>query len=129
MSKVRLKILVSISGIDKKLGEKMENRKFNARFNCNEYYLMANLLAYSYKFADKDKAYYQRQNGINQMAIDEFMGVARELPEIQSLLNYGADFDKQPDNESRNKLAEDMGVRLGRIAEVKDDMSFIRARR
>ena len=47
----------------------MESRKINASFNCNEYYLMANLLAYSYKFADKDKAYYQRQEPINKQAM------------------------------------------------------------
>lgn len=44
------------------------------KFNCNEYFLMGNLLAYSYKFLDKDGFYYQN----------------------------ATDFDKQPSNEVRN---------------------------
>ncbi len=97
----------------------------DAQFNCNEYFLMGNLLAYSYKFSDKDGYYYQNADTIEQKSIDEFMQIAKEFPEIQALINYGTDFDKQPNNESRNILANSMTKRLARLSTVTNDDELI----
>lgn len=96
-----------------------------ANFNCNEYFLMGNLLAYSYKFSDKDVFYYQHADAIEQNNIDEFMQIAKEFPEIQTLINYATDFDKQPSNEARNIFANNMTKRLERLTTVRNDEDFI----
>ncbi len=57
-----------------------DDNYITANFNCNEYFLMGNLLAYSYKFSDKDVFYYQHADAIEQNNIDEFMQIAKEFP-------------------------------------------------
>jgi len=97
----------------------------NAKFNCNEYFLMGNLLAYSYKFSDKDSYYYQSADVIEQKNIDEFMQIAKEFSEIQTLINYGTDFDNQPSNETKNVFANNMTKRLERLTTVRNENDFI----
>ena len=106
----------------------LEKNSFNnstnyidAKFNCNEYFLLGNLLAYSYKFSDKASFYYRNSTLVEQSAIDEFMQIAKKFPEIQSFINYGDDFDKLADNESRNELASNMVKRLEALTTVKND--------
>ena len=96
-----------------------------AKFNCNEYFLMGNLLAYSYKFSDKDGFYYQHADATEQNNIDEFMQIAKEFPEIQTLINYATDFDKQPSNEARNIFANNMTKRLEMFTTIRNDEDFI----
>ena len=96
-----------------------------AKFNCNEYFLMGNLLAYSYKFSDKDGFYYQNADATEQNNIDEFMQIAKEFPEIQTLINYATDFDKQPSNEARNIFANNMTKRLEMITTIRNDEDYI----
>lgn len=96
----------------------------NANFKCNEYYLLENLLAYSYKFSSKDSMYYQSTDVIEQKNIDEFLEIAKKIPGIQALINYGDDFDKQIDNNARNKLASNMSKRLEKLATISNDEEF-----
>lgn len=96
-----------------------------AKFNCNEYFLMGNLLAYSYKFSDKDGFYYQNADATEQNNIDEFMQIAKEFPELQTLINYATDFDKQPSNEARNIFANNMTKRLEMLTTIRNDEDFI----
>lgn len=110
----------------------LEKNSFNnstnyidAKFNCNEYFLLGNLLAYSYKFSDKASFYYHNSTLVEQSAIDEFMQIAKKFPEIQSFINYGDDFDKLADNESRNELASNMVKRLEALTTVKNDDDLI----
>lgn len=96
----------------------------NANFKCNEYYLFGNLLAYSYKFSSKNSKYYRNANTIEQKNIDEFIEIAKKFLGIQSLINYGDDFDNQIDNNARNKLASNMLKRLEKLATISSDEEF-----
>lgn len=55
--------------------KKNMNNYINAQFNCNEYFLMGNLLTYSYKFSDKDSYYYQNLEIV--VLIASFYGLRR----------------------------------------------------
>lgn len=78
----------------------------NFKFNCNEYFLIANLLTKSVKIQNilngKD---YEGLDSINvedksllAKEFDEFVDIAKEYPQISHLLNFETDFDKlQPE--------------------------------
>lgn len=102
-----------------------------AEFSCNEYYLLANLLKDSYKIGDilkngrPDLDSIQGEERATLLErFEQFMSIASNMPAIQSLLNYGPNFDKLPSSEYE-KYNKYMNDRINKIAEVENDEQFI----
>lgn len=99
----------------------------NVTFSCNEYYLMAKLLTDSYKIKDilndSNPEYLntmsQEKRQILLIQFNQFINIAQILPAIQSLLNFGADFDNVPD-EQKGSFNEAMFTRLEKISNATD---------
>lgn len=98
---------------------------FDAKFKCNENFLMANLLAYSYKFSNRDSSYYKNANINEQGDIEEFIKIAKEYPAISSLVNYADEFDKQTNNNGRNKIANNMLKKLENISKAENNNQLV----
>lgn len=104
----------------------------NATFSCNKYYLMAELLTYSYKMesilSDGNPEFLnqinneKREKMLNQYK--RFKDIAQNMLSIKSLLNFGTDFDNVPDEE-KGKFNNDMFSRLEKIAEAKTDKQLV----
>lgn len=103
----------------------------NISFSCDNYYLMAKLLTDSYRMRqiltepspylneiDEQK----RQSLLEQF--QDFMNIASDIPSIQSLLNFGENFDRLPDEE-KGKYNAYMDQRLEEMTEAENDEEFI----
>lgn len=102
-----------------------------AEFSCNEYYLLASLLRDTYKIGDilqNGRTYLdsipEEERAILLEQFQQFIDTASNIPSIQSLLNFGQNFDKLPNSEERGKYNEYMNNRVDRIAEAESDEKF-----
>jgi len=103
----------------------------NAKFSCNENYLVALLLKDSYRISDRIK------NGGNNLdpvpddektilieEFEDFKKEARKYPAVESLLDYGANFDRLPESE-HVKYMKHMAERVDEIAIAENDEQIV----
>lgn len=102
-----------------------------AEFSCNEYYLLASLLRDTYKIGDilqNGRTYLdsipKEERAILLEQFQQFMDIASNIPSIQSLLDFGKNFDRLPNSEERGKYNEYMNNRVDKIAEAESDEQF-----
>ena len=104
----------------------------NAKFSCNEYYLMGKILTDSYRMRSiLGDGEYPNLNGMStdEKAIlleqfNEFIQIAESMPCIDYLVNFADNFDRLEDSE-KGKYNEAIFNKLEQMAKVSTDKRFI----
>lgn len=114
------------------LKEVEKSNFINARFSCNEYYLMGKILTDSYKM--QSILGNEENPNLNSMSteekdmllkqFDEFMQIAESIHCIDNLVNFGDNFDRLEDSE-KGKYNEAIFNKLEQMAKVSNDNQFV----
>ena len=104
---------------------------FNAKFSCNENYLIAVLLKDSYRIGDIIQNGRENLDPVPEAEktklvaeFEAFKTEARKYPAVKSLLDYGENFDRLPESE-HGKYNKYMVERVSEIAMAENDEQFV----